>query len=118
MGNFRNVYKILIGKSQGNKPLGIHRHRLEGIKMDLKKKNRVSTGLIRLMIGTRSMNVRSIRADDFLEQLSNYYPLWPPPWSKVASYLIKKISQIRKPKCNSLYMSSRFKVYQRDVKHS
>jgi hypothetical protein len=26
MGDIRNVFKILIGKSEGNRPLGIHRH--------------------------------------------------------------------------------------------
>jgi hypothetical protein len=26
MGDIRNVYRILIGKSEGNRPLGIQRH--------------------------------------------------------------------------------------------
>jgi hypothetical protein len=26
MGDIRNVYKILVGKFEGNRPLGIYRH--------------------------------------------------------------------------------------------
>jgi hypothetical protein len=34
-GKIRNVYKILVGKSEGKRPLGRPRHRWEDIKMDL-----------------------------------------------------------------------------------
>jgi len=36
MGEIRNAYKILVGKPEGKRPLGGHRHRWEdNIKMDL-----------------------------------------------------------------------------------
>jgi hypothetical protein len=38
MGEMRNVYKILVGKPKGKRPLGRHRSRWENnIKMDLKE---------------------------------------------------------------------------------
>jgi hypothetical protein len=36
-GEKRNAYRILVGKSEGNRPLGIPRHRwVDNIKMDLR----------------------------------------------------------------------------------
>jgi hypothetical protein len=38
MGDMRNVYKILVGRPEGKRPLGRHRHRWEdNIKMDLRE---------------------------------------------------------------------------------
>jgi hypothetical protein len=38
MGEGRNMYRILVGKPKGKRPLGRSRHRLEdGIKMDLRE---------------------------------------------------------------------------------
>jgi hypothetical protein len=38
MGKMRNVYRILVGKPEGKKPLRRHKHRWEDtIKMDLRK---------------------------------------------------------------------------------
>jgi hypothetical protein len=38
MGEMRNSYKILVGKLEGNRPLGRPRHRWKGnIKMDLRE---------------------------------------------------------------------------------
>jgi hypothetical protein len=38
MGEERNVYRVLVGKSEGKRPLGRPRHRWEdGIKMDLRE---------------------------------------------------------------------------------
>jgi hypothetical protein len=38
MGEKRNVCRILVGKPEGKRPLGIPRHRLvENIKMDLRE---------------------------------------------------------------------------------
>jgi hypothetical protein len=38
MGEERNVYRVLMGKPEGNRPLGIPRHRWEdGIRMDLRE---------------------------------------------------------------------------------
>jgi hypothetical protein len=38
MGEERKVYKVLVGKPEGKRPLGIPRHRLEdGIRMDLRE---------------------------------------------------------------------------------
>jgi hypothetical protein len=52
MGKRRGVYKVLVGKPEGQRPLGRPRRRWEhNIKMDLQKVG-VWTGLIWLMIGT------------------------------------------------------------------
>jgi hypothetical protein len=38
MGEGRNVYRVLVGKPEGKRPLGRPRHRWEdGIKMDLRE---------------------------------------------------------------------------------
>jgi hypothetical protein len=38
MGEERKVYKVLVGKPEGKRPLGIPRHRWEdGIRMDLRE---------------------------------------------------------------------------------
>jgi hypothetical protein len=38
MGELRNSYNILVGKPEGNRPLGRHRRRCEdNIRMDLRK---------------------------------------------------------------------------------
>jgi hypothetical protein len=38
MGEERNVYKVLVGKTEGKRPLGRPRHRREdGIRMDLRE---------------------------------------------------------------------------------
>jgi hypothetical protein len=51
----RGVYKVLVGKPEGKKPLGRPRHRWEdGIKMDLREigwGGRVWSGFIWLRIG-------------------------------------------------------------------
>jgi hypothetical protein len=53
MGEMRNAYTILIGESEGKRPLGRHRHRLEdNIQMDLKEISWVWIGFIWLRIGT------------------------------------------------------------------
>ena len=50
----RGVYRLLVGKPEGRRPLGRHRRRLEdNIKMDLQEVGLgVWTGLIWLRIGT------------------------------------------------------------------
>jgi hypothetical protein len=46
MGEGRKVYKVLVGKSEGKRPLERPRHRWEdGLKMDLKEKSWDLTGL-------------------------------------------------------------------------
>jgi len=51
MGETRNVYKMSVGKPEGNRPLGRPRRRGEdNIKLDLKWGVRVSTGFNRLSI--------------------------------------------------------------------
>jgi hypothetical protein len=54
MGEKRNVYRLLVGKPEGKRPLGIPRCRwIDNIKMDLLKiELSVWTGLIWLRIGT------------------------------------------------------------------
>jgi len=38
MGEMRNVYKILVGKPEGKKPLGRRRHRWQyNVRMDLRE---------------------------------------------------------------------------------
>jgi hypothetical protein len=54
MGDIRHVYKILIGKSELNRPHGVQRYQKDN-KVDLI--NRVTTQMMRLMIATRSTNV-------------------------------------------------------------
>jgi hypothetical protein len=49
----RNAYRILVGKSEGKRPLGRTRHRfIDNIKMDLRQDGMVWTGSIWLGIGT------------------------------------------------------------------
>jgi hypothetical protein len=49
MGEERNVYKVLMGKPEGKRPLGRPRHRWEdGIKMDLREIGRGSVDWIQL----------------------------------------------------------------------
>jgi hypothetical protein len=49
----KNVYRILVGKPEGKRPLGRPRHGwVENSKMDLRKDGMVWTGLICLRIGT------------------------------------------------------------------
>jgi hypothetical protein len=49
MGEERKVYKVLVGKPEGKRPLGRPRHRWEnGIRMDLKKIGLWSVNWIRL----------------------------------------------------------------------
>jgi hypothetical protein len=53
MGEKRNAYRILVGKSEGKKPLGRPRRRWEdNIRMDLREDGVVWTGLIWLRIRT------------------------------------------------------------------
>jgi hypothetical protein len=50
MGEGRGVQRVLVGKSEGTRPLGRHRHRWEdNIKMDLQE---VGTGWSGFRIGT------------------------------------------------------------------
>jgi len=55
-GEIRNPYKILVGKPDGNRSLGKHRHRYEGnVKMDVRKYiGKLWSGFIWLRIGTSS----------------------------------------------------------------
>jgi hypothetical protein len=54
MGEIRNVYKILVGKDEGRRPVGRHRHRWEAnIKMDLREiRFVVPIGFMWIWIGT------------------------------------------------------------------
>jgi hypothetical protein len=53
MGEMRNAYSILIGKSEGKRPLGKHRHRWEdNIRIDLRETGNLLTGIIRRKLGT------------------------------------------------------------------
>jgi hypothetical protein len=54
MGDSRGVYRVLVGKPEGMRPLGRHRRRKEdNIKMDLQEVGLVVwTGLIWLRIAT------------------------------------------------------------------
>jgi hypothetical protein len=54
MGEGRGAYRVLVGRSEGRRPLGRPRHRWEGnIKMDLQEVGWGAwTGLIWLRIGT------------------------------------------------------------------
>jgi hypothetical protein len=54
MGEGRGVHKVLVGKPEGKRPFGRHRHRWENnIKMDLQEVGGVmGTGWSRLRIGT------------------------------------------------------------------
>ena len=53
-GERRRLYRVLVGKPEGKRPLGIPRHRWEGnIKMDLQEMGRGAwTGMIWFGIGT------------------------------------------------------------------
>jgi hypothetical protein len=55
VGERRGVYRVLVGKPEGKRPLGRPRHKLElNIKMDLQEAGwGVWTGLIWLRIGTQ-----------------------------------------------------------------
>jgi hypothetical protein len=49
----RSVYEVLVGKTEGKRPLGRPRHRWEVIKMVLKEQDGWTlTGLIWLRVGT------------------------------------------------------------------
>jgi hypothetical protein len=49
MGDERKVYKVLVGKPEGKRPLGIPRRRWEdGIRMDLRETGLGDVDLIRL----------------------------------------------------------------------
>jgi hypothetical protein len=53
MGEKRNAYKILVGKPEGKRPIGILRHRWkDNIKTDLREIGRVLWTVIWLRIGT------------------------------------------------------------------
>jgi hypothetical protein len=53
MGEERGVHRVLVGKPEGNRPLGTPRRRWEdNIKMDLRKLEGVGTGWSWLRIGT------------------------------------------------------------------
>ena len=54
MGQGRGVHRVLVGKPEGKRPLGRHRHRWEdNIKMDLQEEGGVvRTGQSWLRIGT------------------------------------------------------------------
>jgi hypothetical protein len=53
MGEKRNVYRLLVGKPEGKRPLGRPRRKwINNIKMDLLEKGVLWTGLVWLRIGT------------------------------------------------------------------
>jgi hypothetical protein len=53
MGEKRNVYRLLVGKPEGKRPLGRPRPRwIDNIKMDLLEIGVLWTGLVWLRIGT------------------------------------------------------------------
>jgi hypothetical protein len=55
MGTKRNAYGVLVGKSEGRRPLERHRHGLQSnIKMDMREREHgvIWNGLIWLRIGT------------------------------------------------------------------
>jgi hypothetical protein len=53
MGEKRNVYRLLVGKPEGKRPLGRPRRRwIDNIKMDLLEIGLLWTGLVWLRIGT------------------------------------------------------------------
>jgi hypothetical protein len=53
MGNKMNVYRILMGRPEGKRPVGIPIHTwVDSIKMDLRYYDLVWTGLIWVRIGT------------------------------------------------------------------
>jgi hypothetical protein len=53
MGEERNVYKVLVGKTEGKRPLGRPRHRREdGIRLDLREIGWVWSGFRWLRIAT------------------------------------------------------------------
>jgi hypothetical protein len=53
MGGMRSAYRILLGKREGRRPIGMRRHRWEEIRMDLGKKGgKMLTGCIWLRIAT------------------------------------------------------------------
>jgi hypothetical protein len=53
MGEGRGVYRVFVGKPEGKRPLGKHRHRWEGkIKMDLRQGSMGRTGFGWLRIGS------------------------------------------------------------------
>jgi hypothetical protein len=58
MGEKRNVYRLLVGKPEGKRPLGRpRRRRIGNIKMDLLEIGlNVVTGLVWLRIGTALVN--------------------------------------------------------------
>jgi hypothetical protein len=53
MGEGRGVYRVLVGKPKGQRPLGRLRHRWEyKIKLDLREESMGQTGFSWLMIGS------------------------------------------------------------------
>jgi hypothetical protein len=57
-GERRGVYRVVMGKPEGKRPLGRPRHRLEGnIQMDLQDASGAGTGLIWLRIGTGGVHL-------------------------------------------------------------
>jgi hypothetical protein len=59
MGEERKVYKVLVGKPEGKRPLGRTRHRWEdGIRMDLREIVFGGVDWIRLAVVSAVMNLR------------------------------------------------------------
>jgi hypothetical protein len=75
MGERKGVYRVLVGKSAGKRPLGRHRRRwYDNIKMDLKWDVAVWIGTNLLRIGTRASTCEcvtkppgSVKCGEFLE---------------------------------------------------
>jgi hypothetical protein len=60
LGERRNVYRLLVGKPEGRRPLERSRRRwIDNIKMDILEKGLFWTGLVRLRIGTGGVLLRT-----------------------------------------------------------
>ncbi|KAJ4444178.1 hypothetical protein ANN_05968 [Periplaneta americana] len=90
MGESRNAYRVLVGRPEGKRPLGMPRRRWEdNIKMDLRRWDMmIENGLILLRIGTNGGLFNTLRC--FRGNI--FYSPWPlsfmqgTQWTRVAAY--------------------------------